>query len=60
MRSIHLRSIFNNINDEMLDAIDTIKSDSVKRDEHNFWFDTNASQQVIDDLCAEFNLIQLD
>lgn len=59
MTLIHLKPIVNGITEEMLTAIDEIKSSSVTRDEHNFWFETNVSQAVIDDLCTELNLEQI-
>lgn len=60
MIHIHLKTIYNGINDSMLEAIDLLASESVTRDEHNFWFDTDASQQEIDAVCQTFGLVRVD
>lgn len=60
MTAYRLQPTFNGISDAMLEAIDVLASGSVTRDEHNFWFESNATQEQIDTLCTEFNLIQIE
>lgn len=59
MTTYHLKPTFNGINDEMLEAIDALADGSVIRDEHNFWFESEAAQEAIDTLCQTHNLIQM-
>ncbi len=59
MTTYHLKPTFNGINDEMLEAIGLVASGSVTRDEHNFWFDSDATQEQIDALCEAQNLIKV-
>lgn len=57
MANYHLKPQFNGITDEQLMAIREIAiGRSVSRDEHNFWFDTNATLEEVEAVCSATGL----
>jgi len=57
---VHLVPLFNGVSDRTLALVREIAiGDSVTRDTHSYWFETDLTQDELDEFCIENNLVQV-